>query len=411
MELFTPLLRGSTTAAAAVGICFMVCSTLGLLTQGCGNSDEAKYHLFPDEGFSYFSHRSSCQVRVFKLLSDGGLLNFKLRKSSAHLDVHQLEGAFTALAVLAVLTALLLRRALLSAFFSARRRHWEEERVAIDHSVPTDADTQTSRSTSAKLRFYPFAFTSDDRRAHCNVSSAARPLLAVAGLFRFLRDCCLLARGERAKERPASRCLARILWEAGVSQVCSNARVAARCASSPRSGAVASHSRRFRRRTATLLLLLRCVLWDLAPRAHGHTTDVCWVWAEDGQMVTFYVGTWHPTDQITECDVYSKLNSNGEVQDCSKGSSGCKFCPLYVENEDASRKYLFSGDLTEIDTSIVESWTCRGFCPATYDNAEWTHGEYRCVGNAYCQPETSLDTAPLGAYLAFTALALATPPL
>ncbi|KAK3263385.1 hypothetical protein CYMTET_27806 [Cymbomonas tetramitiformis] len=94
---------------------------------------------------------------------------------------------------------------------------------------------------------------------------------------------------------------------------------------------------------APLVLLLLGIAWLLPPLLHGHVTDVCWIWGSNREQVTFYVGTWHPPDQVSECKVYQKLNSKGQVQSCSKGSSGCKFCPLRVQNRDETREYLFEG--------------------------------------------------------------------
>ncbi|KAK3261277.1 hypothetical protein CYMTET_29810 [Cymbomonas tetramitiformis] len=128
---------------------------------------------------------------------------------------------------------------------------------------------------------------------------------------------------------------------------------------------------------APLVVLLLGIALLLPPLLHGHVTDVCWIWGTNREQVTFYVGTWHPPDQVSECKVYQKLNSKGQVQSCSKGSSGCKLCPLHVQNQDETREYLFEGTQTDVSTSEVQEWTCRGFCPATYKNGTHCHSEYR----------------------------------
>ncbi|KAK3257265.1 hypothetical protein CYMTET_33640, partial [Cymbomonas tetramitiformis] len=123
---------------------------------------------------------------------------------------------------------------------------------------------------------------------------------------------------------------------------------------------------------ARVILLLVCASQFTAPRAH--TTDVCWIWSNNGQGITFYVGTWHDTAQ--ECDVYSTLNSLGEVEDCTAGTSGCLFCPLLVTST-SGEAYLHEGHMVEVD-SVVSQWTCRGYCDQTYgsscgcDRKGWT---------------------------------------
>ncbi|KAK3267147.1 hypothetical protein CYMTET_24280, partial [Cymbomonas tetramitiformis] len=65
-------------------------------------------------------------------------------------------------------------------------------------------------------------------------------------------------------------------------------------------------------------------------QSSAHTTDVCWIWDDDGQGITFYVATWHDEGDFKECDINKKIDSQGSVTSCRAGSDGCLFCPLTV---------------------------------------------------------------------------------
>ncbi|KAK3235679.1 hypothetical protein CYMTET_54133, partial [Cymbomonas tetramitiformis] len=108
----------------------------------------------------------------------------------------------------------------------------------------------------------------------------------------------------------------------------------------------------------TILLLLTC--WFALFSAH--TTDVCWIWSNKGQGITFYVGTWHSSSAA--CDIWSRLDSNGDVEDCNEGESGCKFCPLLVTSTTGDA-YLHEGNLFQLSNE-ASLWTCRGYSNQTY---------------------------------------------
>ncbi|KAK3255281.1 hypothetical protein CYMTET_35529 [Cymbomonas tetramitiformis] len=112
------------------------------------------------------------------------------------------------------------------------------------------------------------------------------------------------------------------------------------------------------------ILLLACASCFTLSRAH--TTDVCWIWSNNGQGITFYVGTWHQSTDTSQCDVYSKLNSKDEVESCDAGTSGCKFCPLLVTST-VGDAYLHEGVNFQLSDE-ASKWTCRGYCNQSYVN-------------------------------------------
>ncbi|KAK3273116.1 hypothetical protein CYMTET_18631, partial [Cymbomonas tetramitiformis] len=133
------------------------------------------------------------------------------------------------------------------------------------------------------------------------------------------------------------------------------------------------------------LSLVLLAMLSFAPRLAGHTTDVCWLWAEDHRSVAFFVATWHAE---ASCTVFERHSEAGAVR-CSDGEPECLFCPLHVDRAwGASSLRLYEGSQFEPcsapNEAIMAKWTCRGYCSTLYELGNATyHGTDRLTWYAF----------------------------